>query len=143
INPEINMGVLAGIITGLGGGGGHKRWVDIKMPGFLSFFRGESLLPVATRLFFLVLAGLFCFVWAPVQPAFHARGGGVGFWGGFPAARCCPRASLFPSSILYLPLCGTTRPHSPSSLLLPAISSPLLLPIFAPSSLALLSHLSS
>ncbi len=34
INPEINMGVLAGIITGLVGGAAYNRWSDIKLPDF-------------------------------------------------------------------------------------------------------------
>ena len=50
INPEINMGVLAGIITGLVGGAAYNRWSDIKLPDFLSFFGGKRFVPIATGL---------------------------------------------------------------------------------------------
>ncbi|ONG02861.1 PTS N-acetyl glucosamine transporter subunit IIABC [Escherichia coli] len=42
INPEINMGVLAGIITGLVGGAAYNRWSDIKLPDFLSAGDGTA-----------------------------------------------------------------------------------------------------
>ncbi|GAB1850207.1 hypothetical protein MyNCGM683_51920 [Achromobacter xylosoxidans] len=48
INPEINMGVLAGISTGLVGGAAYNRWSDIKLPDFLSFFGGKRFVPIAT-----------------------------------------------------------------------------------------------
>lgn len=48
INPEINMGVLAGIITGLVGGAVYNRWAGIKLPDFLSFFGGKRFVPIAT-----------------------------------------------------------------------------------------------
>lgn len=58
INPEINMGVLAGIITGLVGGAAYNRWSDIKLPDFLSFFGGKRFVPIATGFFCLVLAAI-------------------------------------------------------------------------------------
>lgn len=57
INSEINMGVLAGIITGLVGGAAYNRWSDIKLPDFLSFFGGKRFVPIAT--------GFFCWCWRP------------------------------------------------------------------------------
>ena len=72
INPEINMGVLAGIITGLVGGAAYNRWSDIKLPDFLSFFGGKRFVPIATGFFCLVLAAIFGYVWPPVQHAIHA-----------------------------------------------------------------------
>lgn len=58
INPEINMGVLAGIITGLVGGAAYNRWSDIKLPDFLSFFGGKRFVPIATGFFCPVLAAI-------------------------------------------------------------------------------------
>ncbi|MTH44916.1 PTS N-acetyl glucosamine transporter subunit IIABC [Intestinirhabdus alba] len=74
INPEINMGVLAGIITGLVGGAVYNRWSGIKLPDFLSFFGGKRFVPIATGFFCLVLAAIFGYVWPPVQHAIHAGG---------------------------------------------------------------------
>lgn len=74
INPAINMGVLAGIITGLVGGAAYNRWAGIKLPDFLSFFGGKRFVPIATGFFCLVLAAIFGYVWPPVQNAIHAGG---------------------------------------------------------------------
>ncbi|XQK70274.1 PTS transporter subunit EIIC [Escherichia coli] len=75
INPEINMGVLAGIITGLVGGAAYNRWSDIKLPDFLSFFGGKRFVPIATE---LLLPGAGGHFWlrlaAAVQHAIHAGG---------------------------------------------------------------------
>ncbi len=73
INPEINMGVLAGIITGLVGGAAYNRWSDIKLPDFLSFFGGKRFVPIATGFFCLVLAAILV-TSVPVQHAIHAGG---------------------------------------------------------------------
>jgi PTS system N-acetylglucosamine-specific IIC component len=53
INPEINMGVLAGIITGLVAAV-YNRWAGIKLPDFLSFFGGKRFVPIATGFFCLI-----------------------------------------------------------------------------------------
>lgn len=74
INPAINMGVLAGIITGLLAGATYNRWSGIKLPDFLSFFGGKRFVPIATGFFCLVLAAIFGYVWPPVQNAIHAGG---------------------------------------------------------------------
>lgn len=68
------MGVLAGIISGLIGGMVYNRWSDIKLPDFLSFFGGKRFVPIATGFFCLILAGIFGYVWPPVQLAI-AKGG--------------------------------------------------------------------
>ncbi|HFK3580980.1 TPA: PTS N-acetyl glucosamine transporter subunit IIABC [Klebsiella pneumoniae] len=74
INPEINMGVLAGIITGLLAGAVYNRWAGIKLPDFLSFFGGKRFVPIATGFFCLILAAIFGYVWPPVQHAIHSGG---------------------------------------------------------------------
>lgn len=74
INPEINMGVLAGIITGLVAGALYNRWAGIKLPDFLSFFGGKRFVPIATGFFCLILAAIFGYVWPPVQHAIHSGG---------------------------------------------------------------------
>ncbi|MEH9306863.1 PTS N-acetyl glucosamine transporter subunit IIABC [Klebsiella pneumoniae] len=74
INPEINMGMLAGIITGLVAGAVYNRWAGIKLPDFLSFFGGKRFVPIATGFFCLILAAIFGYVWPPVQHAIHSGG---------------------------------------------------------------------
>lgn len=74
INPEINMCVLAGIITGLVAGAVYNRWAGIKLPDFLSFFGGKRFVPIATGFFCLILAAIFGYVWPPVQHAIHSGG---------------------------------------------------------------------
>ncbi|MEB2368042.1 PTS N-acetyl glucosamine transporter subunit IIABC [Klebsiella pneumoniae] len=74
INPEINMGVLAGIITGRVAGAVYNRWAGIKLPDFLSFFGGKRFVPIATGFFCLILAAIFGYVWPPVQHAIHSGG---------------------------------------------------------------------
>ncbi|MGF8664454.1 PTS N-acetyl glucosamine transporter subunit IIABC [Klebsiella pneumoniae] len=74
INPEINMGVLAGIITGLVAEAVYNRWAGIKLPDFLSFFGGKRFVPIATGFFCLILAAIFGYVWPPVQHAIHSGG---------------------------------------------------------------------
>ncbi|HBQ7712088.1 TPA: PTS N-acetyl glucosamine transporter subunit IIABC [Klebsiella pneumoniae] len=74
INPEINMGVLAGIIIGLVAGAVYNRWAGIKLPDFLSFFGGKRFVPIATGFFCLILAAIFGYVWPPVQHAIHSGG---------------------------------------------------------------------
>ena len=77
INPEINMGVLAGIITGLVGGAAYNRWSDIKLPDFLSFFGGKRFVPIATGFFCLVLAALHGLRGLRCNSAVFKRSGGA------------------------------------------------------------------
>ena len=74
IHPEINLGVLAGIITGLVAGAVYNRWAGIKLPDFLSFFGGKRFVPIATGFFCLILAAIFGYVWPPVQHAILSGG---------------------------------------------------------------------
>ena len=48
INPDINMGVLAGIIGGLTAGALYNRYHDIQLPDFLGFFGGRRFVPIVT-----------------------------------------------------------------------------------------------
>ena len=72
INPEINMGVLAGIITGLVGGAVYNRWAGIKLPDFLSFFGGKRFVPIITSVSSLVIGVIFSFVWPLIQNGINA-----------------------------------------------------------------------
>ncbi|MFP4021418.1 MAG: N-acetylglucosamine-specific PTS transporter subunit IIBC [Halanaerobium sp.] len=74
INSDINMGVLAGIIGGLTAGALYNRYHDIKLPDFLGFFGGHRFVPIATGAAAVVLAGIFGFIWPPIQDAIQLAG---------------------------------------------------------------------
>ncbi|PTW00541.1 PTS system N-acetylglucosamine-specific IIC component [Halanaerobium saccharolyticum] len=74
INPDINMGVLAGIIGGLTAGALYNRYHDIQLPDFLGFFGGRRFVPIVTGAAAVVLAGIFGFIWPPIQNIIQAAG---------------------------------------------------------------------
>jgi len=74
INPELNMSVLAGIISGIEAGILYNRFYDIKLPEFLGFFGGRRFVPIVTALVSIVLAGIFGVIWAPIQVFIHSLG---------------------------------------------------------------------
>lgn len=74
INPDINMGVLAGIIGGLTAGALYNRYHDIELPDFLGFFGGRRFVPIITGAAAVVLAGIFGFIWPPIQNAIQFAG---------------------------------------------------------------------
>ncbi|SHM44497.1 N-acetylglucosamine-specific PTS transporter subunit IIBC [Halanaerobium congolense] len=74
INSDINMGVLAGIIGGLVAGALYNRYHDIELPDFLGFFGGRRFVPIITGAAAVVLAGVFGFIWPPIQDAIQSAG---------------------------------------------------------------------
>jgi PTS system N-acetylglucosamine-specific IIC component len=74
INSDINMGVLAGIIGGLTAGALYNRYHDIQLPDFLGFFGGRRFVPIVTGAAGVVLAGIFGFIWPPIQDAIQMAG---------------------------------------------------------------------
>ena len=74
INSDINMGVLAGIIGGLTAGALYNRYHDIQLPDFLGFFGGRRFVPIVTGAAAVVLAGIFGFIWPPIQNAIQFAG---------------------------------------------------------------------
>ena len=74
INPDLNMSVLAGILSGLEAGILYNRYHDIKLPEFLGFFGGRRFVPIVTALVSLVLALVFGVIWGPCQAFIHAVG---------------------------------------------------------------------
>lgn len=67
INPDINMGVLAGIIAGSTAGYLYNRFYDIKLPDYLGFFAGKRFVSIITGAVCIALAGVFGFIWPPIQ----------------------------------------------------------------------------
>ncbi|MBM7622705.1 N-acetylglucosamine-specific PTS transporter subunit IIBC [Sporohalobacter salinus] len=67
INTDINMGVLAGIIAGLVAGALYNQFYDIDLPDYLGFFAGKRFVPIITGASCVLLAGIFGYVWPPIQ----------------------------------------------------------------------------
>ena len=74
IDTDLNMSVLAGIISGIEAGYLYNRFHAIKLPEFLGFFSGRRFVPIATAVVSIVLAGIFGVIWGPCQAAIHAVG---------------------------------------------------------------------
>lgn len=74
INGDINMGVLAGIIGGLLAGFLYNRYHDIELPDFLGFFGGKRFVPIVTGAASVLLAGLFGYIWPPIQNVIQLTG---------------------------------------------------------------------
>lgn len=74
MNPDINMGVLAGIISGAVAASLYNKYKDIKLPDFLGFFGGKRFIPIVTSFTMLILAIIFGFIWPPIQEVIYAAG---------------------------------------------------------------------
>lgn len=84
LDAEINMGVFAGIVSGVAAGFLYNRFYKIKVPEFLGFFGGRRFVPIITSFAAIFLALIFSVVWSPIQAAINSVGelimtsGGVG-----------------------------------------------------------------
>ncbi|MGD6804308.1 N-acetylglucosamine-specific PTS transporter subunit IIBC [Rossellomorea aquimaris] len=76
ISADINMGVLGGILSGVIAGLLYNRYHDKKLPDYLGFFGGRRFVPIITSLVMILLAGVFGYVWPPIQDAIN----GIGEW---------------------------------------------------------------
>ncbi|WP_293763631.1 N-acetylglucosamine-specific PTS transporter subunit IIBC [uncultured Aquitalea sp.] len=70
----INMGVLAGILSGLVAGALYNRYKDIKLPSYLAFFGGKRFVPIATGFAMLLLGVVLGVAWPPVQHGIDSLG---------------------------------------------------------------------
>ena len=71
-DAKLNMGVFAGIISGLTAGILYNRCSDIKLPEFLGFFGGSRFVPIATCFCSLVFAFIFGNIWGFFQNVIQA-----------------------------------------------------------------------
>lgn len=84
IDAEINMGIFAGIVSGLTTSILYNRFYTIKVPEVLGFFGGRRFVPIVSSLAAIVLAVIFGFIWPPIQDVIELLGeaivsaGGVG-----------------------------------------------------------------
>ncbi|MED3688255.1 N-acetylglucosamine-specific PTS transporter subunit IIBC [Peribacillus butanolivorans] len=76
INKDIDMAVLGGIISGIVAAFLYNRYSEIRLPEWLGFFSGKRFVPIITSLAMIILAGIFGFVWPPIQDVIN----NVGDW---------------------------------------------------------------
>ncbi len=76
IDASLDMGVLAGILSGLEAGYLYNRFYRIRLPEFLGFFGGSRFVPIVTAAASIVLAVIFGVIWGPCQAVIQ----GVGEW---------------------------------------------------------------
>lgn len=107
----LQMGVFAGIVTGLIGAELCNRFYKTQLPPAFSFFGGTRFVPISCMIFGIVTGVIMYFVWPFIQNGIFALGGIVqasGYFGTF-FFGCCERA-LIPFGlhhIFYLPFWQT------------------------------------
>lgn len=74
LDSTINMGMLAGIVSGLMAGALYNRFKDIKLPEYLAFFGGRRFVPIVTGFAAVGLGVLFGYIWPPIQHGINAFG---------------------------------------------------------------------
>ncbi|MDQ0298064.1 PTS system N-acetylglucosamine-specific IIC component [Salibacterium salarium] len=74
INENIDMAFLGGIISGVIAGLLYNRFHNIKLPNWLGFFGGRRFVPIVTAATMVLLAGMFGYVWPPVQGVIDSIG---------------------------------------------------------------------
>ena len=74
LDATINMGMLAGIISGLLAGALYNRFKDIKLPEYLAFFGGRRFVPIVTGFSAVGLGVVFGLIWPPVQQGINSFG---------------------------------------------------------------------
>ncbi|SDH26895.1 PTS system N-acetylglucosamine-specific IIB component, Glc family /PTS system N-acetylglucosamine-specific IIC component, Glc family [Alteribacillus persepolensis] len=74
VNEEIDMAFLGGILSGIVAGLLYNRFHGIKLPNWLGFFGGRRFVPIVTAGSMVILAGIFGFVWPPIQAGIDSIG---------------------------------------------------------------------
>ncbi|TWC10510.1 MULTISPECIES: N-acetylglucosamine-specific PTS transporter subunit IIBC [unclassified Pseudomonas] len=74
LDASINMGMLAGIISGLLAGALYNRFKDIKLPEYLAFFGGRRFVPIVTGFSAVGLGLVFGLIWPPIQQGINSFG---------------------------------------------------------------------
>ena len=67
LNPQLEMGVFGGIISGITAGLLYNRYKNIHLPSYLAFFGGRRFVPIVTGAACLVLALVAYYVWPPIS----------------------------------------------------------------------------
>ncbi|MFC6339467.1 PTS N-acetyl-D-glucosamine transporter [Pseudomonas sp. CCM 7891] len=74
MDASINMGMLAGIVSGLMAGALYNRFKDIKLPEYLAFFGGRRFVPIVTGFTAVGLGVIFGLIWPPIQHGINSFG---------------------------------------------------------------------
>ena len=74
IDPDLDMSILGGIISGIIAGLVYNRFHQVQLPSWLGFFSGKRLVPIITAFSMLLLAGFFGVVWPFVQEGIDSLG---------------------------------------------------------------------
>jgi len=74
LDSTINMGMLAGIVSGLMAGALYNRFKDIKLPEYLAFFGGRRFVPIVTGFAAVGLGVVFGYIWPPIQHGINSFG---------------------------------------------------------------------
>lgn len=74
MDTTINMGMLAGIASGLMAGALYNRFKDIKLPEYLAFFGGRRFVPIVTGFSAVGLGVIFGLIWPPIQHGINSFG---------------------------------------------------------------------
>lgn len=85
-DQTINMGVLAGIISGVLAAFLYNKYKAIKVPDFLGFFGGKRFVPIITSFYALIIGVLAGYGWPLVQDLISSFGNAIatsGAIGGF------------------------------------------------------------
>ncbi|MGF3105444.1 N-acetylglucosamine-specific PTS transporter subunit IIBC [Rossellomorea sp. DUT-2] len=74
LDPDSNMAIFGGIISGVVAGLLYNRFNDIKLPAWLGFFGGRRFVPIVTAASMVLLAGIFGIIWPPIQSGINSIG---------------------------------------------------------------------
>nr|WP_283160571.1 glucose-specific PTS transporter subunit IIBC [Enterococcus sp. 9E7_DIV0242]OTP19096.1 PTS system, glucose-specific IIBC component [Enterococcus sp. 9E7_DIV0242] len=65
--PTLQTGVFGGIVAGVIAANCFNKFYKIELPPYLGFFSGKRFVPMVTAVFSLLVAGVLCFIWPPIQ----------------------------------------------------------------------------
>ena len=77
LNADVDMGIFAGIISGLTAGFLYNKFYTVRMPEFLGFFGGRRFVPIITSFVAIIFALIFSVVWPPIQDAISFIGNAI------------------------------------------------------------------
>lgn len=74
MNPDINTGVMVGMVMGVIAGSLYNKYHNIKLPEFLGFFGGKRFVPIITSFVAVIMGIIFGIFWPFIQNGIDAIG---------------------------------------------------------------------